>query len=287
VTRTISITGDDFGFSREVNRAIVRAYDRGVLTRASLMVNGQAAAEAVEMALTRPGFPVGLHLAVADGRATLSPSRIPHLVDSSGWFRRRPFRMGLAYQFSRAARGELRSEIRAQLERFTDTGLALSHVDGHHHMQVHPVVLGILIELAGEFSIPAIRLPAEELGVSLFLDPVGAAGKMVLGLGFGLLRRWGERRLRGTPIRVSKRVYGLLASGRITESYLLGLIPRIVEDDVELYCHPATELPGERFHGPPDNGPVELAALLSGRVRAAIDRSGLVLLKPEREEVAR
>jgi hopanoid biosynthesis associated protein HpnK len=285
--RTISITGDDFGLSREVNRAIARAYDRGVLTRASLMVNGEASAEAVAMARSRPGFPVGLHLAVVDGLATLRPSDIPHLVDSSGRFRERPFAMGLRYQFSRAARRELRSEIRAQLERFAGTGLALSHVDGHHHMQMHPVVLEILIELAAEFSIPAIRLPAEELGLSLSLDPGGAASKVLLGLGFGLLREWGKRRLRGTGIRFSKRVYGLLESGRITEDYLLGLIPRIVEDDVELYCHPATDLPGQRFHGPPDNGPTELAALLSGRVRAAIDRSGLVLSKPPREELAR
>jgi hopanoid biosynthesis associated protein HpnK len=287
MTRTISITGDDFGFSREVNRAIARAYDRGILTRASLMVNGEAAAEAVAMALSRPGFAVGLHLAVVDGRATLAPSEIPHLVDSSGRFRGQPLAMGFRYQFSSAARRELRREIGAQLERFAATGLALSHVDGHHHMQVHPVVLGILIELAEAFSIPAIRLPAEDLGVSLSLDPRGAGGKILLALGFGFLRRWGERRLRRTGVRFSKRVYGLLESGRITETYLLGLIPRIVEDDVELYCHPATELPGERFHGPPDNGPAELAALLSGRVRAAIDGCGLVLAKPAREERVR
>ena len=278
--RRISITGDDFGLSREVNRAIVRAYDRGVLTRASLMVNGEAAPEAVQMARSRPGFPVGLHLAVVDGLATLPPSEIPHLVDSSGRFCSRPFAMGLRYQFSRAARRELRSEIRAQLERFAGTGLSLSHVDGHHHMQMHPVVLGILIEMAESFSIPAIRLPAEDLGVSLSLDPRGAAGKILLSLGFGFLRRWGVRRLRRTRVSFSKRVYGLLESGRITEDYLLGLIPRIAEDDVELYCHPATELPGEHFHGPPYNGPAELAALLSGKVRAAIDRSGLVLSKP-------
>ena len=278
-----SITGDDFGFSREVNRAIVVAYERGVLTSASLMVNGEAAAEAIALARSCPGLAVGLHLAVVDARATLAPSEIPRLVDASGRFRGHPFRAGLRYQFSRKARRELEREIRAQLERFADTGLTLSHVDGHHHMQMHPVVLEILIGLAEAFRIPAIRLPAEELRLALSLDRHNTASKILLSLGFGLLRRHGERRLIRAGISFSKRVYGLLATGRITEGYLLGLIPQILEDDVELYCHPATALPGERFHGPPASGPEEFAALLSEKVREALERSGFVLAKPVRE----
>ncbi len=40
--RTLVVTGDDFGFSRGVNRAIVEAHEQGILTNASLMVNGEA-----------------------------------------------------------------------------------------------------------------------------------------------------------------------------------------------------------------------------------------------------
>jgi hopanoid biosynthesis associated protein HpnK len=275
--RTLAVTGDDFGFSRAVNRGIVEAHDRGVLTRASLMVTGDAAAEAVALARSRPGLSVGLHLVVVDGRAALPFREIPTIVDSAGRFRGGPVAAGLRYQFSGAARRELEREVRAQLERFRDTGLPLSHVDGHHHMHLHPVVLGILVALAREFRIPAIRLPSEELALALALNGRGAAGKVLWSAVFRGLRRHGERRLAGAGVGFSERVYGLLETGRVTEEYLLGLIPRIRADRVELYCHPALALPGEPPDGHPDSGNRELAALVSRRVRESVARNGFVL----------
>lgn len=275
--RSLIVTGDDFGFSRGVNRGVVEAYDRGILTSASLMVTGGAAAEAVALARSRPDLAVGLHLVVVDGRAALSPREIPSLVDAAGRFRTDPVSAGLRYQFSIAARRQLEREIRAQLGRFRDTGLALSHVDGHHHMHLHPVVLALLVDLSREFQIPAIRLPSEELGLALAGRRVDALGKAFWSAIFGCLRVFGERRLRRAGIGFSERVYGLLETGHITEDYLLGLIPRIRADRVELYCHPAAALPGEPPNGPAGSGPVELAALLSERVRDAVARSGFVL----------
>jgi len=278
--RILSVTGDDFGFSREVNRAIVEAYARGVLTSASLMVAGDAADEAVALARSHPGLSVGLHLVVVDGRASLPPSAIPALVDARGRFRGGPLRAGLRYQFSPRARRELEREIRAQLDRFVETGLALAHVDGHHHLHLHPVVLEILVSLTEAYRIPAIRLPSEELGLALSLDRRAVASKIVSSVVFRLLRRNGERRLTAAGIGFAQRVYGLLATGRITERYLLGLIPRIEADSVELYCHPAAALPGQPFQGPPATGPEELEALVSDAVREALAKSRFVLSKP-------
>lgn len=275
--KTLVVTGDDFGFSRGVNRAIAEAHDRGILTSASLMIAGNAVEEAVALARARPGLAVGLHLVVVDGKAALAAPEIPRLADASGRFRGGPVRAGLRYQFSREARRELAREIRRQLERFRDTGLALAHVDGHHHMHLHPVVLGMLLDLAREFRIPAIRLPSEELPLALALDRRGPAGKVVWAGIFGLLRRHGERRARAAGIDFCERVYGLLMTGRVTEEYLLGLIPRIRADRAELYCHPAVALPGEPGNGPPGSGPKELAALLSPRVRQAVEACGFAL----------
>jgi len=275
--RTLIVTGDDFGFSRGVNRAIIEAHERGVLTHASLMVNGDAAAEAAALALSRPDLSVGLHLVVVDGAATLPPLEIPRLVGADGRFRGTPVSAGVRYQFSVASRRELAREIRAQLERFRDTGLELSHVDGHHHMHLHPVVLETLVALAGEFRIPAIRLPSEELGLALAINPGNLAGKALWTGVFRLLRRHGERRLDNAGIAYSERVYGLLETGRVTGPYLLDLIPRIRADRVEIYCHPAAASPGEPSNGAAASGPAELSALLCPRVREAIGRSGFAL----------
>jgi hopanoid biosynthesis associated protein HpnK len=241
------------------------------------MVAGQASSEAVDLARAHPTLAVGLHLVVIDGRPVLPASEVTHLVRPDGRFPARPIRMGLAYQFHPAARRELASEIRAQLERFRETGMTLSHVDGHHHMHLHPFVLSTLLELSGEFEIPAIRLPSEELGLTLALDRSGLAGKLAGSWVFRRLRNYGERKLRAAGVRFPERVYGLLATGRMTESYVLGLLPRIRAEFAELYFHPAVAMAEEPLNGPPGSGPAELAALVSARVRDALDASGFAL----------
>jgi hopanoid biosynthesis associated protein HpnK len=260
------VTADDFGVSEDVNAAVLEAHRDGIVTAASLMVTGAARREAVALARANQGPSVGLHLVLVDGSAVLPAREIPHLVTPDGTFEKSPLRAGLRYQFLHAARSELRREIRAQLDCFRRTGLRLSHVDGHHHLHLHPIVLGILADLAPEFAISEIRLPEEELGTALALDRRQAFRKIVWSAIFRGLRRHGERRLRAAGVRHSDRVYGLLATGRIDEDYLLSLIPRMRGERVELYAHPS--------RSPAGSGPRELAALLSRRVKEAVSASG-------------
>lgn len=273
----IVINGDDFGFSRGVNQAIIQAHERGVLTSTSLMVTGEAADEAIAKARTHPNLAVGLHLVLVCGRSVLPPNEIPHLVDAAGNFSSDSLKAGLSYQFNWAARQELRREIRAQLEKFRSSGLPLSHVDGHLHLHVHPVVLRILVELADEFQIEAIRLPAEELGMTLKLDHRNFLTKLVWWSVFGALRRYGENLLKSKQIRYTDRVYGLLQSGCMNKDYLLGLIPQIGADWVEIYSHPAIALAGEPLNGPPGAGAAELEALLSQQVRQVLVQNNFEL----------
>jgi hopanoid biosynthesis associated protein HpnK len=272
------INGDDFGFSSGVNRAIIQAHEQGVLTSTSLMVTGAAFEEAVALAKAHPTLAVGLHLVVGCGKSVLPPDQIPHLVDAGGNFPDDPVWTGLRYQFNRAAQRELPLEIRAQLERFRQTGLPLSHVDGHLHHHVHPVVLRHLINFADEFKIPVIRLPFEELPFTLKLDRTDRLTKLIESFVFARLRRHGERLLRAKGIRFVDRVYGLLQTGKITESYLLGLIPQIEADWVELYSHPAVAIAGEPSNAPLGLGQAELDALLSDNVRQQLLESGFQLI---------
>ncbi|MBD2238446.1 hopanoid biosynthesis-associated protein HpnK [Aulosira sp. FACHB-113] len=275
--RHVIINADDFGFSSGVNQAIIQAYEQGVLTSTSLMVTGDAAEDAIAWAGNHPNLAVGLHLVLVCGKSALPPSQIPHLVDSGGNFSESPFQAGLRYQFHSAAREELRQEIRAQLTKFRDTGLTLSHIDGHLHLHTHPVVLRILVELAQEFNIRVIRLPSEELAMTLKLDRAGLLNKLVWSGVFGRLRSYGENLLNSHGIKYADRVYGLLQTGNMSEEYLLGLIPQIQADLVEIYSHPAVIQPGEPLNGPSGAGEVELAALLSQQVRQALIASGFEL----------
>lgn len=275
--RLIVVNGDDFGFSSGVNRAIIEAHQRGILTSASLMVTGAASSEAVGLARSNPSLAVGLHLVLICGTPALPPSEIPHLVDANGKFSNDPFQAGVRYYFSSRARVELRTEIRAQLQKFLETGLTLSHVDGHLHMHSHPVVFHTLVELADEFNIQVIRAPREELIPTLKFDRTSLPLKTVWYSVFRCLHAYASRKLKRAGIESADRVYGLLQSGNMTEDYLLQLLPRVKGRRVEIYSHPARPIQDEPLNGPPGAGMAELEALLSARVRQAIEDSGLVL----------
>jgi len=278
--RLLTITGDDFGASRGVNRAIIEAHRRGVLTHASLMVTGEAFKEAVRLARAHPTLAVGLHLVLVDGWSALAPARIPHLVDRLGRFREGPIAAGFRAQFPPIAASELRQEVRAQLERFRETGLSLSHVDGHHHLHLHPVVLDTLAALGREFEIKTLRLPVEETSLARACGLHAGLGAAVGARVFRVLRRHGTRLLEPSGVSFHERVYGRLATGRVDEAYLLRLLPRIDAEVVEIYCHPDLTAEGEPHGGPNAPGLSEFAALTSPAVRRAIAEAGFTLTDP-------
>jgi chitin disaccharide deacetylase len=266
------INGDDFGYSEAVNRAIIRAHREGVLTSASLMVNERAAGDAVQLAKANPNLAVGLHLVLALGCAALPQSEIPHITDTRGKFADSPFRAGLNYYFSRVARGEMKREMRAQFERFAATGLPFSHVDGHTHLHMHPVIFDELIELCEEFGVKRVRVVKGELRLSLKLDRKSLLMKLVWGTVFNLLGRSCERKLAGRDFAQPQKVYGLLQTGDMNEEHLLGLLERMEDGDIEIYAHPLAFDADEVEKRENPGGIRELQALVSPRVRQAIKK---------------
>ncbi|MFM7571781.1 MAG: hopanoid biosynthesis-associated protein HpnK [Snowella sp.] len=271
-SKYLIINGDDFGFSSSVNHAIIESHEQGILTSTSLMVSGQACTEAVNLAKNHPDLGVGLHLVLVCGQSVLPYEKIPHLVDRDGNFLDDPVKAGLIYQFNREARKELALEIRAQLEKFQETGLPMSHLDGHLHLHVHPVVLGIIKDLAAEFALKVLRLPFEELNFTLAIDRSHFWTKFVWFQVFGQLRRHGEGLFKNTEVIIPAKVYGLLATGRISEDYLLQLIPKIQTEIAEIYAHPDCS----SLSNP--SGPMELQTLLSHQVRDRIQACGFELI---------
>ncbi len=252
----IIINADDFGYSEAVNEAIVKAHQQGILSSTSLMVTGDKTQEAIDLAKNYPNLGVGLHLVLCCGKSALPPQDIPTLVDKNGNFNDSAAIAGLKYQFIPTAKEELKREIKAQLQLFRDTGLILSHVDGHLHLHTHPLVIEILLELAQEFKIKYIRLPFEELSYTLRLDRTALILKTIYSNVFRWLRMYGEKRLSAYKVKYLDRVYGLLQTGMMSESYLLGLIPQIKTISNEIYFHPQS-IRGDR----------EFQALCSQRIK--------------------
>lgn len=147
LAQRVIFNADDFGRSRSVNEAVIRAHREGVLTTASLMVNGEAFDEAVQLARQHPSLGVGLHLTLVKGKATLPPGQIPGLVNARGEFTGNAVAAGLNAFFKRSLRAQLEAEIRAQMVKFQATGLVMDHLNGHLNFHLHPSIFGILIRL--------------------------------------------------------------------------------------------------------------------------------------------
>jgi hopanoid biosynthesis associated protein HpnK len=262
----LAITGDDFGASREVNEAIEAAHQGGVLTGASAMVTGQAFDDAVARARALPALATGLHLVLCDGRAASKPHEVPELVDSGGRFPASPACAGLRYWHRRRAlRGQLERELRAQLERALGAGLALHHVDGHHHLHMHPVVFELLLPLLVEYRVPRLRLVEE--------DALGRAGRSrpareAIPAIFAALARRERPRAAARGVASDARVYGLRATGALDEAELLRLVRGLEAPSVEIYLHPS------RAHA---GGRAQEAALRSALVRGAVAERGYTL----------
>jgi len=159
--RRLIINADDFGFTSGVNRAIIEAHTRGIVTSSTLMANGPAFAEAVQLAKTVPELSVGCHVVLIDGEPVLPAERVPSLTTRTSALR---FRDGLKTFAARAIAGrihadEIAAEATEQIRRIQSAGLAVSHFDTHKHTHLFPKILEPLLRAAAACGVCAVRNP--------------------------------------------------------------------------------------------------------------------------------
>ena len=255
--KSLIVTADDFGFSAEVNTAVLRAHREGILRFASLMVLRPAAAEAAAMAKDAPGLGVGLHLELCADE---------------------PEKAGLRYFFDKNARRGVEGEIRRQIEALLALGIKPTHADGHINIHIHPVIFPALCRLAREYGIPRVRVPGGELGPLLaYPGQETIVGSLALAGMFGAMGLWLRGAAHGLQV---PRTWGLLRSGRMSEDYAVWLLSHLPEGATEIYFHPCAD-PSTLTTGgaaqPSHQTYSELLTLISPRVRAALAASGAEL----------
>jgi hypothetical protein len=119
LTRLI-VNADDLGYTAAINRGVLEAHERGIVTSASLMVDRPGAADGAARA-RGSGLSVGLH-AVLDG---VEPERCE-------------------------------AELSRQLARFEElVGARPTHVDSHHHGHREPALAGTFAAFAEREGLPA------------------------------------------------------------------------------------------------------------------------------------
>ena len=137
--RRLIVNADDFGQSPGVNRGIIAAHERGIVTSASLMVRWPAARAAAEYARSHPALGVGLHLDLGEMR---------YLEEEENW-------VEIYEVVPHGDPAAVRQEVARQLaDFFTAVGRAPTHLDSHQHVHTHEPVRTILLELAASLAIP-------------------------------------------------------------------------------------------------------------------------------------
>jgi hopanoid biosynthesis associated protein HpnK len=268
MTKRLIVTADDFGRALPINEAVEAAHRHGILTAASLMVTGAAADDAVLRARRLPTLAVGLHITLVDGKPALPPEQIPNLVDADGHFTDRLVDLGVRIFFDRKTRRQVAAELRAQFERYRATGLALGHVDAHHHYHLHPTVFDMLVPLAKEFGAPAIRVPWEPPA-----SPLGAVQS--------LFHRRRVRRMRrilaAAGLLANDRIFGMQDSGGMDRVRLVAILAALPDGLSEIYSHPATAAWEDRPMPPHYRCVDEYRALCAPETVLAVKRFGACL----------
>jgi predicted glycoside hydrolase/deacetylase ChbG (UPF0249 family) len=164
--RRLIINADDFGLCESVNKGIVEAHTKGVLTSTTIMANMPAAQQAVDLAKNLPTLGIGVHLNLTNGKPVCQDAIINYLLNAEGDFALSPGNLALASLVTGKARTAIETELASQIQWLIDKGLKPTHLDSHKHIHAFPSIFPIVCRLAKRFSIPAIRYAYEPKQVS-------------------------------------------------------------------------------------------------------------------------
>jgi hopanoid biosynthesis associated protein HpnK len=281
--KNLILNADDFGLTKGINEAIVRAHRDGILTSATLMANMPAFEDAVERLRQSPSLGIGVHLVLVGGRAVARPDEVSSLVNEEGEL---PASLGTFVV--KVTSGVIRQqhierELWSQIEKVRASGIEPSHVDTHKHTHAHPAVMESVARVARECGILAVRKPFEDLhdswastrdNRSAFVPQLAAAAAArVTSRSFqAICRRYG--------LRSPDRFLGLATTGGIRAAVLRSLIDRLSDGTTEIMLHPGIcdadlAQTGSRLQM---QRQAELEALLAPEVKGILDERGIRLI---------
>jgi hopanoid biosynthesis associated protein HpnK len=242
--RRLIVNADDFGFTAGINRAIVEAHVRGIVSSSTLMAKGRSFDDAVRLAKTVPGLSVGCHVVLIDGEPVLGAELLPSLASARPGGAR--FRDSLKSFAARALAGrldqhEIELETSAQIRTLQSAGINVSHVDTHKHTHLFPAVLRPLLRAARACGVFAVRNP---FGPRMPLRTSDLLSRP------GLWTRYAEVRVLRTlaaKFRNAARqeslvtpdgTLGIVVTGALDEKLFTGIAANIPEGTWEFVCHP-------------------------------------------------
>lgn len=235
--RRLIVNADDFGLASGVNRGIVEANQRGIVTSSTLMACGAKFDEAVTLARQSPNLSVGCHVLLVDAAPVLEGSRVSTLIVAASGpprFRGSISSFAIAAMSRKLSEEEIEAEITAQIRKLQASGVQVSHLDSHKHTHMFPVVFRPMLRAAKVCGIRAVRNPFEPL---LF----ASAGNWKRRLQLGLLRSFRtkfRRALGDAGMMTPDGCIGIIATGGLNLAIFRSLIENLPEGTWEFVSHP-------------------------------------------------
>jgi len=242
--RRLIVNADDFGLTAGVNRAIVEAHEGGVVSSATLMANGQAFDEAIDLAHSRPRLGVGCHVVLVDGVPLLEQTQVGSLLDGGGnssggpHFRDGIAKFGALALLGRLSADEIEAEATAQIRKLQGAGIEVTHLDSHKHTHLFPRVLRPLLRAAKLCGVTAIRNPFERIqGSQLAASPSLWRRWTEVGLLRSLARQFREA-VEQAGISTPDGTLAIVATGALDEHLLRLMVENLPDGTWEMVCHP-------------------------------------------------
>jgi len=243
--RRLIINADDFGLTPGVNRAILEAHQGGVVTSATLMANGAAFQQAVQLARSAPQLSIGCHVVLLEGRPLL-PAKDVSSCTSSASHGDMGLGNGLAGFAARALLGRLdpeqiEAEATAQIRRLQAAGIAVSHCDTHKHTHMFPATLQPVLRAAKNCGVKAIRNPFESsrpLPTAVLLARPGLWKRYAQ---VKVLRRFADQfrnAVSDSGLLTPNGILGIVVTGDLDETLFRIVAESMPEGTWELVCHP-------------------------------------------------
>lgn len=267
----LHVIADDFGTCAAVDQGILRCRREGILTGASIAVNGDTASPALEEAKAA-GLNLGVHINLVDGKPVSPSDAIRSLVDGNGRFWGTSARFFARYWQGKIDSVHIHREGEAQITWLLQRGIHPTHIDSHQHVHLWSTLLPLFLQLAKKYDIKRIRMPS--------LPPEPSNGNIARWFKYCALCYLGafsRMKIARTSLSVTDHLWGLMVTGEMDRDYLLRMLHNLPAGTHELICHPSVQSEdcgGELWC---HRGWEETAALTDPEAKELIARRRIVL----------
>ncbi len=148
------LNADDLGLDKHVNRETFAFMDKGKITSASLLMNGDSVEEAVHTLFQYPQCSFGIHLNCSSGKPLSGHVGLSPLLDDEGAMQHRLNNQLVNRELCTAIYHEWKTQVRKARQ----MGVPISHVDSHYHIHTIPRLFRVLLMVLKEENIHRVRL---------------------------------------------------------------------------------------------------------------------------------